>query len=150
MGFRPKLAWKLGFGPTLGWKLGFRTPLQDPQGTDIDAVAASAAMAKAKRRLTLLMEKESENIAKWKFMLSPIHFLIKLWFFETIFPQNFLAGYDYFLEYFLLIWDFSCESQLHQAAGVCRLYSRPLERHDINTDLLLVTETASLMQRSAG
>jgi len=36
------------------------------QGTDIDAVAASAAMAKAKRQLTLLMEKEPEKMATTK------------------------------------------------------------------------------------
>ncbi len=73
MGFRPKLALELGFGPTLGWELEFRTPLQELQRTDIDAVAASVAMAKAKRRLTLLMEKESENMATKKHYLTKVN-----------------------------------------------------------------------------
>jgi len=41
-------------------------------GTHIDAVAASAAMAKAKRYLTLLMEKEPEKMVTMKHYLTKV------------------------------------------------------------------------------
>ncbi|KAL9977993.1 hypothetical protein ACROYT_G015464 [Oculina patagonica] len=43
------------------------------QGTDIDAVAASAAMAKAKWQLTLLMKMKSEKMATMKHQLTKIN-----------------------------------------------------------------------------